>query len=241
MGLTIHYKLQSNAQSQKEARELVYQLRQRALDLPFERVDESIEFIGSACDFNLHDREYPHRWLLIQAGQYIDDPKHEGRSYGVTPTNVIAFSTWPGQGCEGANFGLCRYPTTITVRDPVHPGVSRKIRTRLGGWTWGSFCKTQYASNPQCGGVNNFLRCHLSVIRMLDHAKQLGILQHVDDEGEFWEKRDIEALAREVGAWNEKIAALAARFKDAVGDKVLSAITAFPNFEHLEAAGCSKE
>ena len=47
-------------------------------------------------------------WLLIQAGQYVNDPRDEG--YRVAPTHVIAFSTWPGQGCEEANFGLCRYP-----------------------------------------------------------------------------------------------------------------------------------
>ena len=240
MGLTIHYNLRSSTRSPQKARDLVARLRGRALDLPFERVDDIIELSGPACNFNRYNREQPHRWLLIQAGQYIDDPKREGYSYGITPTNVIAFSTWPGQGCEEANFGLCRYPATITVSDPAHPGVRRKIHTGLGVWTWGSFCKTQYASNPDCGGVNNFLRCHLSVIRMLDHAKELGILQHVSDEGDFWEKRDLEALAREVGEWNEMLAALAGRFKDAVGDEVLSAIAAFPNFEHLEAAGRGK-
>ena len=212
MGLTIHNHLRSSTRSPKKARELVARLRGRALDLPFERVDDIIELSGQACDFNQYNREHPNRWLLIQAGQ----------------------------GCEEADFGLCRYPATIAVSDPTHPRVRRKIRTGLGGWTWGSFCKTQYASNPDAGGVNNFLRCHLSVIRMLDHAKELGILQSVSDEGDFWEKRDLESLVREVGEWNEMLAALAGRFKDAVGDEVLSAIAAFPNFERLEAAGRGK-
>ena len=116
-------------------------------------------------------------------------------------------------------------------------GRSRKIRTRLGGWCWGSFCKTQYASNSECGGLPNFLRCHLSVIRMLDHAKELGILESVNDEGEFWEKRDVEALAREVGLWNEMIAAWAAQLKDQFGDALVSAIAKFPDFERLAAEG----
>jgi hypothetical protein len=76
---------------------------------------------------------------------------------------------------------------------------------------------------------------------MLDHARSLGILDHVSDEGGFWEKRDIEALAREVGEWNEMLAGLAGRLKDLAGDQVLAEIAKFPDFEHLEAKGTSKD
>ncbi len=241
MGLTIHYHLRSPTRSPKRARELVARLHGRALDLPFERVDCLIELAGEACDFNQYDREHPNRWLLIQAGQYLDDPKHKGYSYNVTPTHVIAFSTWPGPGCEPANFGLCRYPAWIEVNDPIQPWIRRKIRTGLSAWTWGSFCKTQYASNPSCGGVQNFLRCHLSVIRTLDHARELGILESVSDEGDYWQQRDIEGLAHNVGEWNETLAVWAGQLKDVVGDALVSAIARFPNFEHLEAAGAAKE
>ena len=101
------------------------------------------------------------------------------------------------------------------------------------------FCKTQYASNPDCGGVSSFLRCHLSLIRMLDHAKELGILESVTDEGDFWEKRNVESLCREVGEWNEMIAGLAGQLKDRLGENLTTAaaITQFPDFEHLEARG----
>jgi hypothetical protein len=237
MGLTIHYNLRSSTRSPKKARELIARLRGRALDLPFERVDDIIELSGSACNCEQYDREHPNRWLLIQAGQYVDDPRDNRYSYSVTPTNIIAFSTWPGQGCEAANFGLCRYPGFIEVNNPELGRQTRKIATRLGGWRWASFCKTQYASNPDCGGVGNFLRCHLAVIRMLDHAKELGILQKVSDEGGFWEKRNIEDLSREIGQWNEMIAAWAGQLKDQLGDKLLATITEFPNYEHLEAKG----
>jgi hypothetical protein len=234
MGLTIHYNLFSSTRSPKKARELVARLRSRALDLPFERVDDIVELSGSQCDYQQYDQDHPHRWLLIQAGAFVDDPRDKHYSYRVTPTHVIAFSTWPGQGCEEANFGLCRFPAYIEVNGRGQP---RNIPTRLGGWCWGSFCKTQYASNPDCGGVANFLRCHLSVIRVLDHAKELGILKSVSDEGEFWEKRDIEELSREVGQWNEMIAGWAGQLKDQLGPQLLAAIADFPNFEHLEAAG----
>jgi len=237
VGLTIHYNLRSSARSPKTARELLARLRSRALDLPFEQVEDIIELSGPACDYQQYGQDHPNRWLLIQAGQSVDDPVHEGCSYRVTPSHLIAFSTWPGKGCEEANFGLCRYPGLIKVEDPYVHGRNRSIRTRLSGWCWGSFCKTQYASNSECGGLPNFLRCHLSVIRMLDKAKELGILESVSDEGEFWEKRDVEALAREVGLWNKMIAAWAAQLKDEFGDEMVSAIAKFPDFEHLAAAG----
>ncbi len=237
MGLTIHYSLKSSTRSPKKARELVARLRGRALDLPFEQVEDIVELMGEACDFERCDRDDPNRWLLIQAGQYVDRPAPGGGtySYNVAPTHLIAFSTWPGEGCEEANFGFCRYPAQIEVADPYQRDRRRKLRTKLAGWTWSSFCKTQYASNRQCGGVEHFLRCHLSVIRMLDHARSLDILADVSDEGGYWEKRDIRALAEEVGQWNEMIAGWAGRLKDLIGDQVTSEITNYPDFEHLEA------
>lgn len=226
MGLTIHYQLQSQVSSPANARQLVEQLRQKALDLPFKEVGEIVEVSGDAADFGKLDQDDPNRWLLIQAGQYIE---RDGRHYSISPTQVIAFSTSPGDGSENANFGLAVYPKTIEVG-------GKKVRTNLGNWSWSSFCKTQYASNPQCGGVENFLRCHLAVVKLLDAASEIGILKQVSDEGDFWEKRDIKALAAEVGDWNTMIAGFAGRLKDAFGGgDVVSEISKFPNFEHLEA------
>jgi hypothetical protein len=93
----------------------------------------------------------------------------------VTPKHLIAFSIAPGDGCEQANIGLCRYPKTVEVG-------SRRTQTGLNGWRWSSFFKTQYASNPSCGGIGNFLRCHLGLVHLLDHADELGILGEVKDE-----------------------------------------------------------
>jgi len=227
MGLTIHYSLQSNTQSAKHARELVEQLRQRALDLPFQEVGEIVELQGEQCDYQKHDRYDPRRWLLVQAGQYIERGNYH---IPVSPSHVISFTTLPGEGTEQANLGLCKYPATIEVN-------GRRVRTNLKGWRWSSFCKTQYASNPAHGGIEHFLKCHLAVIALLDHAKQIGVLREVSDEGEFWGKRDIEALAKSVGEWNSMIAGWAGRLKDALGPQVVSEITNFPNFEHLEAKG----
>ena len=155
----------------------------------------------------------------------------------MTPTHVIAFSTWPGKGCEPANVGLCRYPATIEVDDPACRSVRCKIRTGLRGWRWNSFCKTEYARDPACGGTSNFLRCHLAVVRMLDYAHELDLTPSVHDESDYWQTRDIVALARRMGGWNEKIAAWAGQLTDQWGDGLFAAIAHFPTFGHLETGG----
>lgn len=231
MGLTIHYELQSKVRSPKIARQLVEKLRQKALDLPFKEVGEIIEVSGDAADFGKVDQDDPNCWLLVQAGNYfVRDERH----YRVTPMQVIAFSTWPGDGCEEANIGLAVYPKTIEVD-------GKKLRSGLSDWSWASFCKTQYASNPDAGGVENFLRCHLAVVKLLDGAAELGILKDVRDEGHYWSRRDIKALATEVGDWNTMIAGWSGRLKDSFGDCLVSEIAKFPNFEHLEAKSTRKQ
>ena len=238
MGLTIHYELKSSTRSVAKAHRLVEQLRQKALDLPFKEVGEMIELAGEACDYQRHAKDDPRRWLLIQANGSV---RREPYLFDVAPTHLIAFSTLPGDGCEESNFGLCRYPGTIEVQSEQWPFGQRKVRTGLTGWSWASFCKTQYASNPKCGGTANFLRCHLLIVRMLDHAKEAGILGTVSDEGDFWEKRDVKALAEEVGGWNQMIAALGGRMKDVVGANLEGAIFSFSDFEHLEAKGRAEQ
>ena len=242
MGLTIHYSFKTPG-SDAQARELVNALHQTAQDLPFKQLGQVVELSAKQCDPDGHGREEPLRWLLIQAAQSVEF-KPQGRSlnpgygtwYTVAPSRLIAFTAWPGEGCEASNFGLGQYPPVIqTCHGP--------LRTGLSGWSWSSFCKTQYASNPKCGGVPHFLQCHLTVIAMLDKAKELGCLERVSDEGGFWDKRDLPALVQEIGSWNEMIAAFGGKLKDLVGDGPLgvqSAIAQYPNFERLEAAGGSK-
>ena len=154
----------------------------------------------------------------------------------VRPLRLIAFTAWPGEGCESSNFGLCQFPAVLQTE-------GGPLKTKLSAWRGGFFCKTQYASDPKCGGVANFLLCHLSVIAMLDKAKQFGCLEEVNDEGDFWQKRDLKALVQEIGSWNEMIAALGGRLKDLLGDGPLGVeapITQYANFEQLELAGQDK-
>lgn len=141
----------------------------------------------------------------------------------------------------------------------------RMVPTKLTGWHWGSFCKTQYASDPRSGGIPNFLRCHISVITLLDRiAKLPGMKVTVDDEGKYgpskysddWKEAyeagrkptyrrhkgqyNPAALANEVGDWNTMIAGFAGALSDAVasnGMTLEAPIKDFPNFEQLEFKG----
>ena len=230
MGLTIHYQLQ-HAGTVRTARSLVQQLHRAAQDLPFKKVSAITELAGEACDFKKRETEDPLRWMLIQCEGDVRLDEHSWLS--VPASRMIAFEAWPGDGCEVANIGLCQYPGTVE-----HQG--KRKRTHLGGWRWSSFCKTQYASDPQFGGVPNFIRCHLSVIALLDQAKALGCLAEVSDEGDFWEQRDVQALVPEIESWNGMLAAFAGQLKDALGDGVQAPITEYPNFEHLEQAGLAE-
>jgi hypothetical protein len=217
MGLTIHYSFKAPG-SEAQARQFVRALHQAAQDLPFKELDQVVELSGEQCNPDGHPREGPLRWLLIQAtGSVESKPQGRNRDQGYTtwfnvpPCRLIAFTAWPGEGCEAANFGLCQYPAVIETDCGL-------LKTDLSGWRWSTFCKTQYASNPKCGGVANFLRCHLTVIAMLDRAKALGCLECVSDEGGFWDKRDLPALVQEIGSWNEMIAAFGGKLKDLLGD-----------------------
>jgi hypothetical protein len=115
--LTIHYQLAATGDEAK-ARRLVQQIRQAALDLPFQHVGEIAEFQGDQCDYNQRADDDPFRWMLIQAGTFIALPVSPSEKrqcvthpLDVRPLHMIAFETKPGEGCEPANFGMCQYPS----------------------------------------------------------------------------------------------------------------------------------
>lgn len=142
----------------------------------------------------------------------------------------------------------------------------RTINTRLSGWRWQSFCKTQYASDPACGGVANFLRCHLSLVTLLDRIGLLPTVKlDIEDEGHYgpsthsddWREacvenrkptyvwhpatRSVPTLLKELGDYNAMIAAFSGAMKDACGNGFDSPIFRYANFERLEFSGCKSE
>ncbi|MGO9110780.1 MAG: hypothetical protein ACLP9L_16280 [Thermoguttaceae bacterium] len=311
MGLTIHYGLTSRTRSTAKAKALVEQMRQLALDLPFESVDDEVQHLGpDLCQRPLDDLR-PNENLfstVLDGCQHVDIPWHLSQSASVTvqPLEILSFSTNPGPGSESASFGLARYPTEIeftycpryddrfikTIKDGgstrwefdwgrwrrwlQRNGHSRwdnpedekfqqkrKIKTSLSsGWRYSTFCKTQFASDAQCGGVPNFVKCHLCVIHLLDRIGQLPTMQvEINDEGKYgrsyytddpwaaervytWHdgQYDVKALVQEAGEWNEMLAVTFGAMNDmlkASGSPLAleSPISAFPDFEQLEFKG----
>ena len=226
MGLTLHYELAAPACPAAKARSLVEALRKHAQSLPFQSVLEIIELKRDECQFRRGDREDPHAWLKVQTIRFDIEEKGDliRSTSECTPIHIIAFTVDPAEGSENANFGLCKYP-------------------KAKGWSWASFCKTQYASNPSTGDVANFLKCHLGLVGLLDKAGEMGILGAVKDEGHYWDHRDVAALTKEVGMWNRMIAGFYGGLRDAVeaagGDprSVAAEIAKFRDFERLEAEG----
>ena len=72
-------------------------------------------------------------------------------------------------------------------------------------WRGTRYTKTQYAVH--------FVDAHLTVIKMLDACKEAGILKRVQDEGEYWETRDLEVLAKNLNESTATILAVGAMLK----------------------------
>lgn len=259
MGLTIHYELAlPRAMTPKQVMAKVEALRQCCLDLPFQEVGPLVDLQGDACSYEKNKDENL-RWLLIQGGKTLvrfhytskgtpgrghvkDNPDgYSNARVQVFASRLIGFSTSPGEGCEPANFGLGQFPEATEIRGNKYPYVKRSIPVPAGKhWSWGSFCKTQYANDPRCGGLGNFLRCHLLVVAVLDAAKKLGFRVKVHDEGDYWPKRDLDALGKAVGEMDAAMAGFRGALKDALGDKIETAMDGRPDFERLEAKGRTK-
>lgn len=209
MGLTVHYRLAAPEVDAEQARQLVQRLRHRARQLPFQHVGAVSEWQGEAGKNRQTAGDHPDDWLYFEARRTVTI---DGGHQRLAPDHAIAFATVPAEGSEPAFFGLALYPATIAAND-----LTARQPTGLSGWSWKSFCKTQFASNPACGGLENFLRGHLALVQLLDHAAQLGILQDVEDEGGYWQKRDVHALAAKAGDSSTMMAGWLARLQHALG------------------------
>ena len=192
MCVMIHYDLQAQPQSPKAIRDLLEKLRRKALELPFRAVGELIEFVGEAADYENYEKTDPLYWFLLQAVETI---RPDGHAFDVKPEHVIAFTTIPGDGCQDAYFGLASH-LEIVGRSP------KTFHTGLQSWSWSGYCSTVGASKPECGDIENFLRCHLAIVNLLDYASELCIVKEVLDDGDFFHDRNEHELVMLVMEWN---------------------------------------
>ncbi|MBW4512341.1 MAG: hypothetical protein KME64_38490 [Scytonematopsis contorta HA4267-MV1] len=223
MGLTISYKLSLNNAGVDEVREKITTLRNLATKIPFSQIDEQVELEGEACRLDEEDVHDPYIFLKIRALKQVESSM-DCLSYK-SAKYMICFDTLPGEGAETAAFGLASY---------------EKVAAK-NNWYWTGFCKTQYASNPEYGGLENFFKCHLIVVKMLDLAQKLGITCEVHDESGYWDNRNKKELAAVIRSHNIMMAAFTGKLKDdlqksGIGSTA-AAIFDFPDFEYLEAEG----
>jgi hypothetical protein len=193
------------------------------------------------------EREYE-----VTDDQRFYRPRRDGDTIG--EFSYLKFRQWADKRNPG------EFPTESDYKE------ARRIKTRLAGWRWGSFCKTQYASDPACGGVANFLRLHIALITLLERIGELPTVKvDISDEGHYgpatysddWREayaagrkttyvphpatRSVPVLLKELGDYNAMIAAFSGAMKDACGNGFDSPILRYANFESLEFNGSKSE
>ena len=214
-------------------------LREQALALPFDAVSDVVRLTeddlatrrplrGLAFmqleDVAQHSAVWARQELYRrQFGNSADDGYADAAETPMTvPTLAFGFAVAPGRRCEPAAFGL----TSL-------PGAEGKGAR----WWWHHCCKTQYASVVS---DDHLLRCHGSLVAMLDAAERTGVEIVVRDETGYWESRDPRQLFDAVGRMNQIVARFAGQFTDAVREagadsgQVRGAIFEHPDFERLE-------
>ena len=148
------------------------------------------------------------------------------------PRRNVSITLTAGRLVGGAFLPTRAYPRRFR-------GFSGQERpTGLTGWLGSASCKTQYASAVSSA---EFLKCHLGVVAALDHAARLGLLKSVLDEGEFWERRNPEALLQTAGGWNAMTAAFVGGLELVTGETLPASIKAHPAFERLEHEGTTAD
>ncbi|HEY9838269.1 MAG TPA: hypothetical protein V6D27_15370 [Vampirovibrionales bacterium] len=271
MGLTISYDFNLGSNSLELAREKIHALHQAAMNLPFENVSEVVELVGEEWRAQRNLREDLQRFLKVEAARGIEYENSyffvdaleliaftvlpgkgcESANFGLAlfpeTTQVKLRKPEPGAdpnqikpwGWEDFKIKLEERRTGKIDESKVE---LRTIPTNLPHWSWSNFCKTQYASNPEYGGMKNFLKCHGLVIELLDIAQDLEILESVYDEGGYWDSRNTQKLSQSVGNYNALVAGVVGGLKTLLNQEGIEAqtqapITDYPNYEYLEAEG----
>lgn len=239
MGLSLGYEIRVTA-SAENARSLVQQMHEFACSLPFEDVSDVCEWRPQDED----DDPESARFLSMLGTQYGKKtmPDGEERWIDIPPKHVLMFNISPAEGSETAAFGLAAHPPAVEYD---YQGKTQVIETGLAGvYSWTQVCKTQYAGLQQHGGVENFMKAHLSLVKLLDFIATLPVTLQVSDDSGYWTHRDESQLRQQLASWNGLVAAFAGQLKDQLGTStetgVQAPILSAPDFEHLEAKGVAE-
>lgn len=209
MGLHLCYELAADESADPGA--LLEPVRRFAATLPFDRVSDLV------TGPQLLQPGYGSDWDLPLDSKGRIRPKgwepDDGNWYGdvtVTATEWTSFRIDPGRCCEPASLGLARHPSTWLVEGERQPtGLDRSRR-------WDDCCKTQVAAAVS---TEHFMRCHGSLVSVLDFAASLGLVAEVTDETGFWEHRDWGAALGAVADLYGLIAGAVASFRELPGSE----------------------
>ena len=220
MGLTIHYTIEFEGTTKQLQGELE-EVRRICLDLPFQNVGERVNSVNITEEIiQIYERlskkvNYPNnsKENLAMRDSIL---KELGTSTSQMvelgegkPTTIVSLDLWPGEGCESMD--LC-------------------FQRRDGKYVCESFCKTQYSED--------FVQCHLLVIKLLDILKEKGFEVEVVDEGEYWETRDMKVLAKNLNESTSAILAIGGLIKSGAklaGMTVESAVDGCQNYMKVKS------
>ncbi len=221
MGLAISYTLALADASLEEARRRVVALHQGAARLDLPELGPLIELQGEGiCRTDGDDSLFCVKQGTMSAKDYA--ALFRNRKAIPSCRQLVGFAAFPGEGSHRCSFGLA-----------IHAEGSQQ-------WQWHDFCKTQYASSAENGGLANFIRCHQRVLTLLDLCEELGILVSACDPSGYRDHRTLEKLVSCVCDSNVFTAAAIGSLKDALqtlGYRAEAPILERADFEHLEAQG----
>ena len=214
MGLTLNFQLRLPGELSKAAvLGVLGQLRERATTLGFAQVSPIFTVAPGEDFFASLEKPVPFELLFRHmvpclTRAWETDTRGNAEWTQLATTDVLGFVIDPGDGCDHAIFGFGA---------AMSHGTADRAETAQppGDWFWDGFCRTQYAST---NGDEHFLRCHLSLVALLDSAIKLGIRVEVSDDGGYWETRSTEHLLAKLRTNNVLMAKIAAKMREALPD-----------------------
>lgn len=164
MSTTFNYSFVAKDLNESEIHHIIGRLHAKALELPFKSVSKIVDLSGDEHAARFRPDDSTQR-LLTKA-----------QKDGQRLSRVIGFLAELGDG-EGA----------LAIALALYSGDQSK-------WSWNSICQTWVSGTKKCGGIPNFLRCHLSVAALLDCATGLGMEVEVAGAANYWRYRDIKSV-----------------------------------------------
>jgi len=173
------FSLESNS---RVAREIVKDLHGYALEGDFTHVSSLIHLVGREIGPGPDVQHDPLRQLKLDAAIKL---KVLDRCVSVLPVEILAFICRLHNG-QALNIGLCLYPETVQ-----QPSTGDFIKVYDPDcWAWQSSVMTL----APLTGLETCMLSHKSVIDLLHHADEIGVLQEITDPTDFFKT-----------GWNEQL------------------------------------